>query len=64
MKVKIEVARCEGHGLCMLAVPGLFTVGDNGKAALLVDEVDESERAAVEHAVKSCPERALSIRVA
>jgi ferredoxin len=48
----------------MLAAPGLFTVGDEGKAALLVDEVDESERTAAEHAVKSCPERALTIRVA
>jgi ferredoxin len=62
MKVRVDTAKCSGIGLCEVAAPTVFEVGDDGQSHALNPEPAEIERAAVEQAVKECPTGALSIR--
>lgn len=61
MRIEIDVARCAGHGVCEALEPDIFEVGPDDKAHLLVDEIDEADRQAVEYAVRQCPEQALRL---
>lgn len=64
MKVSVDTAKCSGIGLCEVAAPAVFEVGDDGQSRAINPEPPENERAAVEHAVKDCPTGALSIEEA
>jgi ferredoxin len=59
MELRIDTVRCAGHGVCEALRPDIFEVGDDGKAHLLVDELDEADRSGVQDAVNQCPEQAL-----
>jgi ferredoxin len=61
MKVKVDTAKCSGIGLCEVAAPAVFEIGDDGQARAIDPEPSEEERAAVEQAVTDCPTGALSI---
>ncbi|HEY7295442.1 MAG TPA: ferredoxin [Dehalococcoidia bacterium] len=61
MKVVINMDLCEGNARCQEAAPQVFEVGDDDRAHLLVAEPDESQRAAVERAVRLCPRQAITI---
>jgi ferredoxin len=60
VKVAVDVDRCKGHGICWSLCPEVFDLTDDGYAEVLVDEVPAEHEAAVEQAVRQCPERAIS----
>jgi ferredoxin len=61
MRVRVDTTKCQGIGLCELAAPAVFEVGDDVKSHAVNPEPSEDERATVEEAVRSCPTGALSV---
>lgn len=61
MKVIVDWDLCESHGQCEFAAPAIFTINDDGDLEVLDEAPAESERGALEQAVRRCPTRALSI---
>ena len=62
MRVHVDFGLCQGHGVCREEAPAVFAVDDRqGVVVLLQNEPPESERAAVEQAVRYCPTRALRL---
>ena len=60
MKVRIDADLCQGHAMCALACPRVFKLSDEDGHAWLDDEnVPPEFEAAVEQAVRSCPEGAI-----
>jgi ferredoxin len=61
--VKITVDRdlCASHGQCEFAAPQVFSINDEGDLEVLDASPPESERPAVEQAVRRCPSNALSL---
>jgi ferredoxin len=57
--VDVDRDRCMGTGACAFALPGLFTVGDDGKARV-IGTVDEDGKA-VADVVGECPTAALRL---
>ena len=61
MRVRIDPNICQGHAMCALACPELFLLGDeDGHAYVLDENVPPQFENAVEMAVCSCPEGAIS----
>ncbi|HLF41737.1 MAG TPA: ferredoxin [Acidimicrobiia bacterium] len=61
MRVDVDRGRCQGHGLCAMFGPELFSFDDSGFGYVTVDEAalpshleDTARRAAA-----NCPERAI-----
>ena len=52
---------CESNGVCEGLVPEVFRINDDDELDLLQERPDESLRAKVQDAVRSCPKQALSI---
>ena len=61
MRVQIDEARCEGHGQCEAAAPGLFHLDDDGMAHLTHPDIPENLRPAAEAGVRACPVAALLV---
>ena len=63
MSFRVEVDRglCQGHGVCESEAPAVFSVSKKGELTVLQPAPPDSERTAVEAAVKYCPTHALSI---
>ena len=61
MKIRIDYDLCEGNAVCMKVCPEVFTVGDDDRAHLLIDEPSDDLRPKVEAAVRRCPRQALAI---
>ena len=57
--VEVNRDRCMGTGACAYALPGLFTVGDDGKARV-TGPVDEDDKT-VADVVSECPTAALRL---
>ena len=60
MKVRVDEMQCEGHGKCELAAPEVFKLDDDDVSRVLVDEVPEEQREAVERAIRLCPKQAIA----
>ena len=61
---RIEVDRdlCQGHGVCESEAPEVFVVEKRATTVTVLNETpSESQRKAVEAAVKYCPTHALKI---
>jgi len=61
MKVRVDTTKCRGMGLCEIAAPTVFEVGDDGLSHAINPEPPADDRIAVEEAVNNCPTAALSI---
>ena len=62
MRVEADLAACQGYVCCVMAAPEVFDIDDgSGKVVLLTAAPDESLRAKVEEAVRSCPSGALRL---
>ncbi len=65
MKIKIDPALCQGHGVCQDEAPEVFRVVENPGAydhvELVVESPEEGLRPGVERAVRYYPNRVLSI---
>ncbi|MGV3759259.1 MAG: ferredoxin [Actinomycetota bacterium] len=61
MKIIVDRDLCQGHGVCESEAPEVFSVSKDGVLTVLDETPPESQRAAVELAVRYCPTHALSI---
>jgi ferredoxin len=61
MKIEVDEDLCQGHAMCELEAPGVFAVPRKSKVTLIDPEPPETQRAAVEAAVRFCPTQALRI---
>ena len=59
-KIVVDWNSCGGHGQCEFAAPNVFSINYDGELELN-ETPDDSERKAVEQAVRRCPARALAI---
>jgi ferredoxin len=57
--VEVDRDRCMGTGACAFALPGLFTLGDDGKARVTGTAVEDDN--AVADVVDECPTAALRL---
>jgi ferredoxin len=57
--VTVDYDRCEGHGLCTLSAPDVFSFDDRGSLQV-VERPGPDQRAAVEESVRMCPALAIS----
>ena len=64
MRIVLDRARCEGHGLCEEAAPELMHLDDEGELVLDREEISDSDSAATAQAnaaVRVCPVAALRL---
>jgi ferredoxin len=61
MRVIVDRDLCESNGVCEGLVPEVFQINDEDELDILQEHPDESLRAKVQDAVRSCPKQALSI---
>ncbi|MFP5256551.1 MAG: ferredoxin [Acidimicrobiia bacterium] len=61
MRIRVDRDLCQGHGVCESEAPEVFSVSKDGVLTVLDERPPESQRAAVELAVRYCPTHALSI---
>lgn len=62
MRIELDLDLCLGYGNCVVEAPEHFELDeDTGKAVVLIESPDESDRAVVEAAVRSCPAVALRL---
>ena len=61
MRVIVDWDLCESNALCMTAAPEVFKLQDDDTLLILQETPDESLRAKVETAVRTCPKRAISL---
>jgi ferredoxin len=59
MRVEADLDLCQGHAMCELEAPGVFTVPKKGTVEIVDPEPPEAMRARVEAAVRYCPTQAL-----
>ncbi|MDA0159068.1 ferredoxin [Solirubrobacter ginsenosidimutans] len=62
MRVEVDRARCEGHGMCEDACPEVFRLDDDGELEILMDRIPDELRRKAESAVRLCPVAALTVR--
>jgi ferredoxin len=56
MKIKVDVDKCIGAGLCVLAAPNVFAQDeDTGLVILLQEEPASDQHEAVKEAARLCP---------
>lgn len=62
MKVWVDPERCQGHTLCAMRAPEVFTLSDIDGHSTAIDGVVPAElEAAVREARGSCPEQAITV---
>ncbi|WKX15415.1 MULTISPECIES: ferredoxin [Streptomyces] len=62
VKVRVDPERCQGHTLCAMRAPEVFELSDiDGHSSPVAEEVPEEQQDRVIDAVRSCPERAISV---
>ena len=64
MRIVCDLDLCQGHAMCELEAPDVFSVPRRGKVELLISEPPPDLRGEVESAVRECPTQALSIEEA
>ncbi len=60
MEVIVDFDRCEGHALCTVTAPEVFSLDQRGLLRV-VDRPGPEHRAAVEQSVQMCPALAISV---
>lgn len=60
MKVWVDDERCCGHGVCTTLCPEVFSLTDDGYSVAIDTDVPTESEAAVQEAIKCCPEQAIS----
>jgi ferredoxin len=62
MKVRVDLALCQGHARCQDHCPEVFGTDDlEGKCVILISEVPVQLQQSASRAVNNCPEGALSL---
>ena len=62
MKVHVDPERCQGHTLCAMIAPAIFTLDDvDGHSTAIDGEVPADLEDKAAEAIRSCPEQAISV---
>jgi len=62
VRVIVDEGRCQGHTLCAMSAPQVFSLReDDGHSYVMDEKVADGERQAVRTAAASCPEQAITI---
>jgi ferredoxin len=61
MRIEVDLDLCQGHAMCELEAPAVFSVPRKGKVTLLEPAPPDTELAAVEAAIRYCPTQALKL---
>lgn len=61
MRIKVDATKCQGHARCWSLSPQLFNLNDEGYLDAGDIDVPEGEESNAKRAVRSCPERAITI---
>jgi len=61
LRVEADLDLCQGHAMCELEAPAVFAVPRKGRVTVLHPAPAESERDAVQAAVRYCPTQALKL---
>ncbi|WP_406432401.1 ferredoxin [Streptomyces sp. NBC_00631] len=63
MKISVDYARCEGHGLCADQAPHVFSLDGEAELIYRFDgaDVPDEHRSAARTAVNVCPVAALRV---
>ena len=60
MKVRVDGDVCQGHTLCWMTAPDVFSLRDeDGHAEVLDENVPADQEPLVKEAARSCPEQAI-----
>jgi ferredoxin len=60
-RIRVDPDTCEGHAICQLDSPAVFTPDEAGYAQVALRLVPDELRAAVEGCVRGCPAGAIHI---
>jgi ferredoxin len=60
VQVTVDYDRCEGHGLCTLAAPEVFSFDERGNLQVF-ERPGPDHRAAIEESVRTCPALAIQL---
>lgn len=63
MEISVNHARCEGHGMCAISAPDLFSLNDEGLAEYLHEgqQVPPAHESTAHVAIGTCPVAVLRI---
>jgi ferredoxin len=62
LKIVIDQDLCSGHGRCYVLSPSLFSDDEEGYGQVIGDgSVTDELQADADRAIRSCPERAISL---
>jgi ferredoxin len=61
VKIRLDAARCTGHGRCYTLAPNVFDADDDGHCTLRTPEVAPGHEREARAAVLNCPEEALDL---
>jgi len=62
MKVRVDPELCQGHTLCAMNAPALFTLRDvDGHSEVVNEDVPPDQELLAKEAARSCPEQAISL---
>ena len=64
LTITLDHDMCQGHAVCLEEAPEVFTLGDDGKVALLTDRPDPSLNEKVRTAAAYCPQRTIQLHEA
>ncbi|HEY9558818.1 MAG TPA: ferredoxin [Acidimicrobiales bacterium] len=60
-RIVVDRDLCQGHGVCESEAPAVFSVSKDAVLTILEESPPDSERSAVEAAVRYCPTHALTV---
>lgn len=61
MRIHADTDLCQGHAMCQLEAPDVFSVPKRGKVRILDSDPPDERREDVEAAARECPTQALLI---
>lgn len=61
MRVTVDIARCEGHGLCEATAPDVFVLDEADVSTVRLDPIPADLIDQAEAGVQSCPVAALRL---
>ena len=62
MRVRVDEGKCQGHTLCAMSAPQVFSLREeDGHSYVASEEVAPEQEANVRNAAASCPEQAIVI---
>jgi|HubBroStandDraft_5_1064220.scaffolds.fasta_scaffold157712_1 ferredoxin len=61
MRVRVDPARCMGHGVCCVNAPDIFTIGDDDHAYVENENVAPEREEDALMGARNCPEQAVDV---